>query len=72
MAAPREKDFGKSEPQVKSVYQYRKPPDDVSVDAPGGGKNVKPVEITDENFDSGFKHEPEHKPVKPIYTGRGK
>ena len=52
--APKEKDFGKSEPQVSSVYHHQPPPALPHFDHSKGGKNVKPVVITDEHFDSDF------------------
>jgi hypothetical protein len=48
--------------QVSNVYKYQKPPDEVSVDDPGGGKNRPPIEITEPNHRARFvpTHEPEH------------
>ena len=52
--APKEKSFGKSEPQVSNVYQHEEPPELRSFDEPQGGVNVKPVEITDPNHRARF------------------
>jgi hypothetical protein len=48
-------------PQVPAHIPPPAPPEDVSVDAPGGGRNVKPIEITDPNHRARFvpTHEPE-------------
>lgn len=66
--------FHDNEAQVKSHVLPPEPPDLVSIDedASRGGVNVPPRILEDDGFRSAFKPEPEHKPVKPIYTGRGK
>ena len=56
--APKEKDFGKSEPQVSSVYQHRVPPILRNFDEAKGGLASKPVVIEDEHFDSNFEPPP--------------
>ena len=61
MSAPKEKDFGRSAPQVSSVYQYRTPPDLLPIDdeESRGGVNPAPLEITDPN------HRARFVPIKP-------
>jgi len=62
MSAPKEKDFGKSEPQVSNVYQYQKPPDlaNIDDDESRGGKNPRPLVLEDEAARAKFTKEPEH------------
>jgi hypothetical protein len=63
MSAPKEKDFGKSEPQVSNVYKYKPPPELASIDSDqsrADRKNVKPRVLEDEGFDRAFTPEPEH------------
>jgi hypothetical protein len=72
MSAPKEKNFGKSEPQPSNVYKYKPPPELLSIDDPesrGDRKNPKPLEITDPAFDSDFV--PTREPER-VYYKRGK
>ena len=41
-------------PQVSNVYQYEEPPELRPLDEDQGGLNSRPLEITDEHFDSDF------------------
>ena len=61
--------FHDDEPQVSNVYQYRKTPDLRPLKDAGGGLNPKPLEITDEAFDSDFV--PTREPER-VYYKKGK
>lgn len=75
MAAPKEKDFGKLEPQVSSFVPSPEPGELTSIDSDEsrGGKNPAPIVIMEgEKHRSAFKKEKEHTAEPVYYTERGK